>query len=291
MRSEQTLHQGRTDRWRWWLTPSWMGLDAPCVVSTWTWATSRELDVTFPIRPVAAMFLVVWFIYLLDRCIDVTGCKDWTQATGRLRFGRDYRPLFLVCLGFCFVGILGVLWLGLPRPVMERACLVACGVGLHFLAFIQPIFLGRKLPGKEFSVGVFFALGAFACLGGTTRSWPLFASIAGVVAYNCLVIAARDAECDQANDPGGASHWWRTMNRDLLALGIVLAITAAMCAVVTHEKTFYLSVAAAFAAQMVLHLNAKRLSGDAVRALADYGLLTPIPIMGAMPWASLSFGL
>lgn len=291
MSSEQTLAERRVDRWHWWFAPSWLGLDAPCVVSTWTWATSRALDVTLPLRPVVALFLIVWCIYLLDRCIDVASCKDWTQATGRLRFGRNYRSLFLACLSFCFLGILVVLAFGLPRPVMERALLVGIGVGLHFLVFIKPIFLGQKLPGKEFGVGIFFALGAFACLGVTARSWPLLASIAGMVAYNCLVIAARDTECDQANDPGGASHWWRTMNRDLLFLGIVSALTAAICAVLMDEKAFYVSVTAAFAAHIVLHLYANRLSGDAVRALADYGLLTPIPIMGGMPCASILFGL
>ncbi len=291
MSSEQTLAKGGTDRLRWWYTPSWLGLDAPCVVSTWTWATSLALGVTLPLRPVAALFLVVWCIYLLDRCIDVSSCKNWTQATGRLQFGRNYRSLFWACLSFCFLGILGVLALGLPRPVMERSLLVGLGVGLHFLAFIKPIVLGKKLPGKEFGVGIFFALGAFACLGVTTRSWPLLASIAGMVAYNCLVIAARDTESDQANDPGGASHWWRTMNRDLLFLGIMSALTAAMCAVLMDEKTFYLSVTAAFAAHVVLHLYANRLSGDSVRALADYGLLTPIPIMGGIPCAAILFGL
>lgn len=291
MSSEQTLAADRnidcSSRWHWWYTPSWLGLDAPCVVSTWTWATSRTLGVEFPLRPVAAMFLVVWCIYLLDRCIDVASCKDWDQATGRLRFGRDYRFLFLTCLSFCFLGILGVLWFGLPRPVLERALLVGVGVGLHFLVFIKPILLGKKLPGKEFCVGIFFALGVFACLGVTARSLPLLASIAGLVAYNCLVIAARDTECDQANDPGGASHWWRTMNRDLLFLGFVSAMAAALCAVLLNEQTFYLSVATAFAAHLVLHLYANRLSGDAVRALADYGLLTPIPIMGGMACASI----
>jgi len=164
-------------------------------------------------------------------------------------------------------------------------------VGLHFLAFIKPLLLGQKLPGKEFGVGLFFALGSFACLGVTTRSLPLLASIAGLVAYNCLVIAARDSECDQANDPGGATHWWRTINRDLLFLGIVSAMIAAMCAILLDEKSFYLSVTAAFAAHLVLHLYANRLSGDSVRALADYGLLTPIPIMGGVPCGSMLFGL
>jgi hypothetical protein len=78
-----------------------MGLDAPCVVTTWTWAVGRATGAALPARPAVAMFLVVWFIYLSDRLIDVSRCKDWTNATGRLRFGRDWRLLFFVCLVFC----------------------------------------------------------------------------------------------------------------------------------------------------------------------------------------------
>lgn len=271
-----------TERFRWWYLLSWLGLDAPCVVTTWTWATSRAADVDLPFRTAAAMFLVVWFIYLSDRLIDVARCKDWTKATGRLRFGRNWRPLFLTCLGFCTAGILWVLWSGLPIEVIRRATMVALGVGLHCLAFVTPIVLGVKLPGKEFGVGLFFALGAYACLGATWGMLPLFVTIAVVVSFNCLVIAARDAESDRANDPGGASRWWRNMNRDLLWLGVVLTLMAALCSILAHETGFYLSVAVAFALLSVLHFIAVRLSGNAVRALADFALFTPIPIVSVM---------
>ena len=284
MLSETTRVDHRTESFRWWFTPSWLGLDAPCVVLTWTWALSESSGATLQIRPAVALFLVVWFIYLSDRFVDVAGCRDWTHATGRLRFGRDYRTLFLACLGFCFAGILAVLWAGLPQEVILRAALVGLGVGLHFLAFVKPVFLRAKLPGKEFGVGLFFALGAFACLGATSRSLPLLASIASVVAFNCLVIAARDADSDRMNDPGGASHWWRMMNRDLLFLGVALTLAAALGSVLTRETAFYLSLTVAFAALTALHGNARCLSADAVRALADFALLTPIPIMGAMKY-------
>jgi hypothetical protein len=142
--------------------------------------------------------------------------------------------------------------------------------------------LRGKLPGKEFGVGLFFALGAFACLGATTQTVPLLAAIALVVAFNCLVIAARDASSDQANDPGGASGWWRTMNRDLVWIGAALALAAIFAAGLARESAFYLSAAAAIAALTVLQCFASRLSGDAVRSLADFALFTPIPVLALM---------
>ncbi len=269
---------------RWWFLPSWLGLDAPCVVLTWTWAISRSSDLALPIRSAAAMFLVVWSIYLSDRLIDVARCQDWKIATGRLRFGRDWRPLFWACLGLCVAGLLAILWAGLPAEVLWRAAAVALGVSLHFLVFVVPVFLRDKLPGKEFGVGLFFALGAYSCLGGTTQMLPLFASVALVVAFNCLVIAARDRASDRANDPGGASGWWHSISRDLVWIGVAFTLSAILAAILVRETAFYLSVAAAFAALTLLHRYAHRLSGDALRALADFALLTPIPAIGMIPY-------
>jgi len=281
MSAEPARIESRPEQFRWWFLPSWLGLDAPCVVLTWTWATSRASEMALPVRPAAAMFFVVWSIYLSDRLIDVARCQDWNRATGRLRFGRDWRPLFWACLGLCIAGILATLWTGLPAEVLWRAAAVGLGVSLHFLVFVIPVFRRGKLPGKEFGVGLFFALGAYACLGATTQTMPLLFAIALVVAFNCLVIAARDASSDQANDPGGASAWWRTMNRDLVWIGAALALAAIVAASQARESAFYFSVAAAFATLTILHCFASRLSGDAVRSLADFALFTPILIIGS----------
>ena len=166
---------------------------------------------------------------------------------------------------------------------------MALGLTLHLLAFVVPVVLREKLPGKEFGVGLFFALGAFACLGYEPGMLPLLTSIALVVAFNCLIIAARDADSDRANDPGAASRWWRTMQRDLLWAGVGMAIASSAAALFRPESTFYASVAAALFALTLLHRMSPRLSGDAVRALADYALFTPLLIMIAsshLPLAS-----
>lgn len=265
---------------RWWYLLSWLGLDAPCVVSTWTWAVGRSSGLPLSARTVGAMFLVVWSIYLSDRLIDVARCRDWDRATGRLCFGRRLRPLFVLCLVSCVGGIGCVLWLGLPEEIVRRAVLVAVGVAAHFALFVVPVVFREKLSGKEFGVGLFFALGAFACLGATAEAVPLFVAVAAVVAYNCLVIAARDADSDRANDPGGASRWWKAMRRDLLWAGVALTIASGLWTLWADEKAFPLAVATAFAALVALHYSAQKLSGDAVRALADFALFTPWPVWG-----------
>lgn len=267
---------------RWWFLPSWLGLDAPCVTLTWTWAIARSSGEELPARPAIALFMVVWAIYLSDRLLDVASCPDWTSATGRLRFGKRRRPLFLACLVGCLAGLAAVLWAGLPPDVIGRAMAVAVGVGVHFLAFVRPVFFRAKLPGKEFGVGLFFAMGAFACLGATAETLPMLLSVALVVAFNCLVIAARDADSDAVNDPGGATSWWHTIDRDLLPAGIALTASATAASFLLAGPAFYVALAAAFGALTTLHRRAPKLSGDAVRALADFALLTPIPVLAIL---------
>jgi hypothetical protein len=272
----------RPESFRWWYLPCWLGLDAPLVALTWTWAISQAAHLVLRTRTTIMLFLVVWSIYLLDRLIDVARCKDWKHATGRLRFGRCYPQFFWTCLVACIAGMLATLWLGLRSEVVQRGVMVFVGVCLNFLVFVVPVFLRRKLPGKELGVGLFFAFGAYACLGGMRGSLPLYVSFGLVVAFNCLVIASRDAESDRANDPGGASHWWLTMHRDLLWIGTAFTCAALVAAALVNETSYYLSLAAAFGLLTTLQLLSRRLSGDAVRSLADFALLTPLPVMGLM---------
>ena len=70
MAGEVGLSGEQAASFRWWYLPSWLGLDAPSVVLTWTWAVSRNSEAVLLFRPAAAMFLTVWSIYLLDRLID-----------------------------------------------------------------------------------------------------------------------------------------------------------------------------------------------------------------------------
>ncbi len=268
------LMYGGAAAFRFWFLPSRLGLDAPCVVSTWTWALARSASVPLLGRALAALFFTVWAIYLLDRLIDVARCQDWSRVSGRMHFGRANRPLFLACLTACLLVLGTLLITGLPHEVLLRGGAVAAGMVLYFLLYVMPLVLGWKLRGKEFGVGLFFALGAWAVLGYQPGTLWMFVSIALVVAFNCLVIAARDAETDRANDPSGAAAWWPNLARRLPWIGGALLAYELIAALFAHSA-FHLAAAAAVFLLLLLHRRAPRLSDDAVRALADFCLFTP----------------
>ena len=69
----------------WWQLPSWLGLDAPCVVSTWCLAIAHSTGKRPAGVVMAALFLTVWSIYLADRLTDVARCTDWRSVSGRMR--------------------------------------------------------------------------------------------------------------------------------------------------------------------------------------------------------------
>jgi hypothetical protein len=109
---------------------------------------------------------------------------------------------------------------------------------------------------------------------------PLLGAIALVVAFNCLVIAARDEESDRALDPWGASQWWTSMQRDLSWVGVGLTLAFGLASVVCEQTSFYLAVAGSFGFLTILHRWSWRVSENAVRALADFALFTPLLVEG-----------
>lgn len=268
-------------RFRWWFLPSWLGLDAPCVVSVWLWAISRALGQPVDLASSIALFCAVWAVYLADRLIDVARCGDWVRATGRLRFGRRFRPLFAASLLVCLAVGASLGLTQIPEPVLLRGLAVGIGVTGYFLIFVAPVVFRRKPPGKELGVGLFFALGVWAELGSAADAAPLLIGFGLLAALNCLAIGARDAEPDRANDPGGASRWWRTIDRDLTVIGLGLTAVATAAALGFPQTVIFISLAAGSLALTLLHLAAKTISADAVRALADFCLLTPLAVF---PW-------
>ena len=162
-----------------WMLPSWLGLDAPCVVCTWAWAVSRALDQTLRPEVYAALFLACWAIYLGDRLIDVARCRDWSQVTGRMRFGRRFRTLFAVCLGLVFAGLVALLVSGRVAQEAVRGFWVGLGVLGYGALFVAPAFSREKLPGKEFGVGIGFAAAIWAAFGAVPGICASFGGLRG----------------------------------------------------------------------------------------------------------------
>ena len=124
-------------------------------------------------------------------------------------------------------------------------------------------------------MGLFFSLGCLTTLGWHRGMLPPIATIAVLVAFNCLVIAARDAEVDSASgDTGAASAWWLSIRRDVGWLALPVLVIAAVPGLCGHPG---FSVAGLLSGVLLwlLHRRALRIGEDDVRALADFCLLTP----------------
>lgn len=280
---------GAGPQFRIWFLPSWLGIDAPCVVSTWTMAIAMSLGCEFQWSALAALFLTVWCIYLLDRLVDVSLCSDWSNVTGRMWFGRCYRRLLLSCLVGAATGLCVLVFSGsIDDRVMVRGLIVAGGMVVYVMLFVVPV-LCRRFPGKEFGVGLFFAAGATAVLGFSSSLAPLLVTLWLLVTYNCLIIGARDRESDAAIDSNGAGQWWPSIDRDLVIIGAVLIVGAIVAGMFIGAHSFFACAGSAFALLLTLHCFARNLSGDAVRAVADFALFTPL-ILALVPDTSFPSG-
>lgn len=261
---------------RWWYLPSWLGLDAPFVVTTWTVAIG--LSTGERIRPdsILALWSTVWLIYLIDRLYDVASCQDWSRAPGRMAFGRDYRWLLLAATIVPAAILASVVYSGhLPRDVVPRGAGVAACFFLYIVLFVRSTGFTKKLPGKEIAVGLFFALGAFAVIGLTRNLLTYYAVLCALVAFNCLLISAKDVEYDTLNDKAGAGSWWPHLDRDLYGLGVLLLVLISLSPLLGVTTSFAAVSVSSIVLMLLLHRRSRKLSADTVRALADFCLLTP----------------
>lgn len=264
------------DQVRWWYLPSWLGLDAPFVATTWTVAIA--LSAGESVRPAVALALwsTVWLIYLADRLYDVASCRDWTQAPGRMAFGRDYRWLLIAATSVPAIIITIVVHGGyLPRQVFQRGAGVAACFFLYILLFVRPVGFTKKLPGKEFAIGLFFVLGAFVVLGVTRILLAYYGILYAIVVFNCLIISAKDVEYDTLNDKAGAGSWWPHLDRDLNRIGVLLVVLLSLSPLLGVTAGFAVVSVSSMVLMLLLHRFSRKLSADAVRALADFCLLTP----------------
>jgi hypothetical protein len=142
---------------------------------------------------------------------------------------------------------------------------------------------GRKLPGKEFAIGFFCTVPIWVAFGWHGEFAVLLPIYAGVITLNCLVIAFRERDLDLKVDPGAATAWWPTLERDVLWIGwgLVVASVAAACSIevgshATGVVSFLSTSAASALFLVILHSRSLYLSAERVRALADLCLLVPV---------------
>lgn len=280
-----------------------LSLDAPTVAATWTifigWSAGVRLRWSDPV----AMFLAVWILYAADRLLDARPLFTEAFAPGleeRHHFHHRYRGPFFAVILAAALPLVSLLH-HTSEAVLHLDILLASLLGIWLLlvhARPAPSATAHRLP-KELAVGLFFPAAVF--IPTVARAPGLRASLlpdavlfAGVCTLNCLFLYAW--EHPRGRSTAHLTTRWAV--RRLQALSLITSLSACALFVfavalpseaqphwwlrTAHPAMPLLACVASGALLLALHRTRGRLSPLTLRALADFVLLTPIPIMLGM---------
>ena len=279
----------------WWLWWNVLSLDAPMVAVTWALVFAKAAGVTLPAAEVAALGLVVWLTYTVDRLLDGrlglarVSRESFASNNDEGAFGRALRQrhffhrIHARAIWCSAAGVAGFTAIIVLTQIGEQVVRPAVPLGLILILYMAWVHLGRgrvltQLP-KEVAVGGVFAAGvalpAWSRLG--TRRWEFFllaALFAAVCTLNCVAI--EEWERVREMDAGG-----ERMAKTNFGSG-KFAVTLAACAallvpIVRLRGESVIGVGIAVSALLILFLDLmrERVSAEGLRVLVDVALLLP----------------
>ncbi len=163
-------------------------------------------------------------------------------------------------------------WTRLPPALFQRGVVLLAAVGVYFaVVHLLPRRLRCAWP-KEIAVAVLFALGASLAAWGKVRSAADFETI---FLFSCLCWI----NCAAISQWEHRQFAW--------PIGTAAMCVAAAAVILLHQHRPVLSGAetASALAFVLLDRGRDRLSGDALRVLADVALLSPVfflPLAGTL---------
>jgi hypothetical protein len=270
----------------WWLWWNVLSLDAPMVAVAWALVFAKSAGVALPGAEVAALGLVVWLIYTVDRLLDGRwAAREDAGAFGsplrqRHYFHRIYaRAIACVAMGVAaFTAVLVLTQIG------GQVLKLAVPVGLVLVLYMAWVHLGRgrilAQMSKELAVGGVFAAGvalpAWSRLG--PRRWEFFvlaALFAAVCTLNCVAIEEWERVRGREQDRRRAGAAGFGSGR----FAVALAVCATLMAPVVRLRGELSAIGAAIAVSalliLFLDLIRERISADGLRVLVDVALLAP----------------
>lgn len=271
-------HSSPVPLWLWW---NILSLDAPAVAAAWALLFARESRMEVPAETIAVLALIVWVIYLADRLLDGWLAIDKHTLKERHRFCYRHR------VAVSGLGVLGALicarlaYRSLDAADVRGGLILAAIVALYMLCVHAGGPAASRLFPKEVVVGALFAAGTALPVWSHPNpfswdglySWLLFA-LACVL--NCVTIQCWEDEIEARETAGVHSRFigWAKSRIPIFAAGTALLGIAGLWFLRSDSNTI---AAAGTAALLILLLNSvrTRLSGHALRVLADVALLIP----------------
>lgn len=274
-----------------------LSLDAPTVAAVWTAFVAWSIGLAIPRGDVAAMFLAVFMLYATDRLLDAKPLFTLPllpELQPRHLFHHRHRSTFLAATLICCVP-LAVLLHHTPESVLHLYVALACLLfGWLLLIHVRPApsAIAHRLP-KEVAVGLFFPAAVFISTVGRVPGLrasllPLALLFASVCILNCLFLYAWEHPGHPA-EAHASTRWGLRRMRGLAlgstvaALGLLPLQLARRMGPFGERNIAHLwapCAACAMSAGLLLLLDQQRerISPLLLRALADFVLLTPVPV-------------
>jgi hypothetical protein len=275
----------------WWLWWNILSADAPSVAIVWSLLFASASRARFSTADELVLSLAVWGIYISDRLLDGLTAKSGAALQERHLFCARHRAA-LVCL--VVLAATGSLWVTaeLLTPIEMSA---GMKLGAIVGAYMAAVHIGRTwttlyVP-KEMAVGILFAAGTTLPVWSQNRgfSWDIWVSLclfASLCSLNCLAIECW--ENHRSDDPSQRTPpaFIRWANSRINCIAAALTTLALMLFFVRLAKRSpgaeLLAVALAALLIGLLDRHRHRLSGQALRVLADLALV----VAGLLPLAT-----
>lgn len=268
----------------WWLWWNILSVDAPMVAVAWAAVFGGARGGTLPVADAVVLFLAVWIIYIGDRVLDAWATTNDAELRERHYFCERHCAGLVTLLGLAG-GV--VFWLTAEYlPAAERNAGLILGVVL--LLYLAGIYVVRErftriLP-KEIAVGTLFAVGVTLprWSQGAEFSWHagvLCVFFALLCCLNCLSIECWEHRSDSASSAAVAHRLAAWPDYRLSKLAATLAGLAFVGCLLQGLSGFFgfewLAICFGALLLLILNLNRKSFSPEALRVLADAALLLP----------------
>jgi hypothetical protein len=254
-------------------------LDAVTVAVIWTVAFAWAAHLSLPWWPPVVVGLSAWSFYIADRLLDAR--RACTPLRTRHYFHWQHRNVFLPLAAGCGISALVLVLWKMPFRFEMRDSVIAVAAVAYFARVhtsgesnpFVPRRKSRRWVRKELLVAlVFTAACAAPALARSMTRWslvPVLMVFAALAWLNCHAIESW--ESGDASSVRPAMQWL-----------IAATFTGAVCMAFLHEPRMCLLLLSAGASACLLGLldhHQQRLSGMALRTLADLVLLTPLVVV------------
>jgi len=266
----------------WWLWPNLLNLDSPLLAVIWQEQFARVAGVSLGWGDRTLLFCCTWLVYCADRALDAAGSAAETE-TARHAIQRRGRPIWLGVAAVVFVVALGLAVATLNARAWAGGGVVLVFTVAHFAATHRWPSLRCRFWPKEWHVGFVFSLGCVLQVWSVASgAWPgLLLPVLGfgaLCALSCSHITAWEQLATDREDHGSLLNAHPGFVRRLSWLGIALGLLALVAAALGQGagQQAMAAVGISVLGLSWLHDRRERFSNRFLRAMADFGLYTPL---------------